>query len=97
MPITVTRSGYILTGPEYLTIFNGQTGAAMVTTNYVPPRGNVSDWGDSYGNRVDRFLACVAYLDGQTAQSGHVPRLLYAGGAGCLGLAQWPTDAALGF
>jgi len=25
----------------------------------------VSDWGDSYGNRVDRFLACVAYLDGQ--------------------------------
>jgi autotransporter-associated beta strand protein len=58
-------SGYILSGPEYLTIFNGQTGAAMVTTNYVPPRGNVSDWGDSYGNRVDRFLACVAYLDGQ--------------------------------
>ena len=57
-------SGYILSGPEYLTIFNGQTGAAMVTTNYNPPRGNVSDWGDSYGNRVDRFLACVAYLDG---------------------------------
>lgn len=58
-------SGYILSGPEYLTIFNGQTGAAMVTTNYVPARGNVSDWGDSYGNRVDRFLAGVAYLDGQ--------------------------------
>jgi rhamnogalacturonan endolyase len=57
-------SGYILSGPEYLTVFNGQTGAAMVTTNYNPPRGNVSDWGDSYGNRVDRFLACVAYLDG---------------------------------
>ncbi len=57
-------SGYILSGPEYLTIFNGQTGAAMVTTNYWPPRGDVSSWGDSYGNRVDRFLACVAYLDG---------------------------------
>jgi len=57
-------SGYILSGPEYLTIFNGQTGAAMVTTNYWPPRGTVSSWGDSYGNRVDRFLACVAYLDG---------------------------------
>ena len=57
-------SGYILSGPEYLTIFNGQTGAAMVTTNYNPPRGNVGDWGDTYGNRVDRFLACVAYLDG---------------------------------
>ena len=57
-------SGYILSGPEYLTIFDGLTGAALWTTNYIPPRGNVSSWGDSYGNRVDRFLACVAYLDG---------------------------------
>ncbi|HOQ03601.1 MAG TPA: DUF5010 C-terminal domain-containing protein [Anaerohalosphaeraceae bacterium] len=58
-------SGYILSGPEYLTIFDGLTGAELATTYYVPPRGNVSSWGDSYGNRVDRFLACVAYLDGQ--------------------------------
>jgi hypothetical protein len=57
-------SGYILTGPEYLTVFNGQTGAAMATADYVPPRGTVSSWGDSYGNRVDRFLAGTAYLDG---------------------------------
>jgi rhamnogalacturonan endolyase len=57
-------SGYILSGPEYLTIFNGQTGAAMTTVNYEPARGTVSSWGDSYGNRVDRFLACIAYLDG---------------------------------
>lgn len=58
-------SGYILSGPEYLTVFDGLTGAALATTYYVPPRGNVSSWGDNYGNRVDRFLACVAYLDGQ--------------------------------
>lgn len=58
-------SGYVLTGPEYLTVFNGQTGAAMATTNYLPARGTVSSWGDSYGNRVDRFVANVAYLDGQ--------------------------------
>jgi len=57
-------SGYILTGPEYLTMFNGQTGAAMSTVDYVPARGTVSSWGDSYGNRVDRFLAGTAYLDG---------------------------------
>ncbi|MDW8381410.1 MAG: autotransporter-associated beta strand repeat-containing protein [Verrucomicrobiota bacterium] len=57
-------SGYILSGPEYLTVFDGLTGAALWTTNYLPPRGSVSAWGDSYGNRVDRFLACVAYLDG---------------------------------
>ncbi|MGA2799459.1 MAG: hypothetical protein ABSE63_17895, partial [Thermoguttaceae bacterium] len=57
-------SGYILTGPEYLTIFDGTTGRALATTNYLPARGNVSDWGDNYGNRCDRFLAGVAYLDG---------------------------------
>lgn len=57
-------SGYILSGPEYLTIFDGQTGAELATTDYIPPRGDVCAWGDCYGNRVDRFLACVAYLDG---------------------------------
>ncbi|MFB9449994.1 cellulose binding domain-containing protein [Dactylosporangium vinaceum] len=58
-------SGYVLSGPEYLTMFNGQTGAAMSTVGYDPPRGTVSSWGDSYGNRVDRFLAGTAYLDGR--------------------------------
>jgi rhamnogalacturonan endolyase len=58
-------SGYVLSGPEFLTVFNGQTGKAMSTVNYEPARGNVSDWGDNYGNRVDRFLAAIAYLDGE--------------------------------
>jgi rhamnogalacturonan endolyase len=57
-------SGYILAGPEFLTVFNGQTGRAMATANYVPARGTVSSWGDSYGNRVDRFLAGTAYVTG---------------------------------
>ncbi|MER5708643.1 rhamnogalacturonan lyase [Streptomyces sp. NPDC002122] len=57
-------SGYVLAGPEYLTMFDGLTGAALGTTAYVPARGTVSSWGDSYGNRVDRFLAATAYLDG---------------------------------
>lgn len=57
--------GMILEGPEYLTVFDGLTGAELDTVNYIVPRGNVCDWGDCYGNRVDRFLACVAYLDGQ--------------------------------
>ena len=57
--------GYVLDGPEFLTVFDGQTGAELATTDYIPPRGKVSDWGDDYGNRVDRFLACIAYLDGQ--------------------------------
>jgi hypothetical protein len=57
-------SGYVLAGPEFLTMFNGQTGKAMQSVDYVPARGTVSSWGDSYGNRVDRFLAGTAYLDG---------------------------------
>ncbi|MFF0308840.1 cellulose binding domain-containing protein [Streptosporangium sp. NPDC004379] len=57
-------SGYVLSGPEYLTMFDGRSGAALSTVNYDPPRGTVSSWGDSYGNRVDRFLAATAYLDG---------------------------------
>ncbi|HRT88798.1 MAG TPA: rhamnogalacturonan lyase [Bacteroidales bacterium] len=63
----VNERGRILTGPEYLTVFNGLTGEAMQTVDYVPGRGNVCGWGanECNGNRVDRFLACVAYLDGK--------------------------------
>ncbi|HEV2778390.1 MAG TPA: rhamnogalacturonan lyase [Actinophytocola sp.] len=57
-------SGYILSGPEFLTVFRGTDGAILDTENFVPPRGTVSSWGDSYGNRVDRFLAGTAYVDG---------------------------------
>jgi len=66
--------GYVLSGPEYLTVFDGRSGQALVTTSYVPARGSVSEWGDNYGNRVDRFLAGVAYLDGAR------PSLIFARG-----------------
>ena len=56
-------SGYILSGPEYLTLFDGRTGAALDTIDYNPQRGTVKSWGDSYGNRVDRFLGAVMWLD----------------------------------
>lgn len=62
--VYTNSGGYILSGPEYFTIFDGLTGGKLAQANYLPGRGNVSDWGDSYGNRVDRFLAAVAYLDG---------------------------------
>jgi rhamnogalacturonan endolyase len=57
-------SGYVLSGPEYLTVFNGESGAIIHSIPFEPARGAVSSWGDSYGNRVDRFQATVAYLDG---------------------------------
>lgn len=68
-------TGFVLSGPEYLTIFDGLTGEEMATTKYLPPRHPTklnptteemaALWGDGVGNRVDRFLACVAYLDGK--------------------------------
>ncbi|HEY6506324.1 MAG TPA: rhamnogalacturonan lyase [Chitinophagaceae bacterium] len=68
--------GYILAGPEFLTIFDGLTGAALATTDYIPPRYPTTltptteqlkeMWGDGYGNRMDRFLGAIAYLDGKT-------------------------------
>src|SRR5687768_13385618 len=65
--------GRVLKGPEYFTVFDGRTGAALATTNYIPERGDLGGWGgvggnggnDNVGNRVDRFLAGVAYLDGE--------------------------------
>lgn len=71
-------NGYVLAGPEFLSLFDGMTGVALDTIDYIPPRGNISDWGDSYGNRVDRFQAGVAYLDG-IHPSGFFERGLYAG------------------
>ena len=67
------RYGKVLAGPEYFTIFDGQSGAALATTDYIPGREPQDGWGgiggnggtDANGNRVDRFLAGVAYLDGR--------------------------------
>ena len=62
-------TGRILTGPEYITVFNGLTGEAMDTKPYIPERGNLKDWGDDYANRSDRMLAAVGYLDGEHASA----------------------------
>jgi hypothetical protein len=58
-------SGYILTGPEYLTVFEGATGAELATVDFQPARGVVADWGDDYGNRVDIFLSTTAFVSDQ--------------------------------
>ena len=71
----VSPQGHILSGPEFLTVFNGMTGAVIQTIDYVPGRHPETQnptveqlraiWQDGNGNRSERYLACVAYLDGK--------------------------------
>ncbi|MDE5872025.1 MAG: Por secretion system protein, partial [Muribaculaceae bacterium] len=61
-------AGVVKSGPEYLTVFSGLTGEEINTIYYNPPRSiqahSKSGWGDANGNRCERYLAGVAYLDG---------------------------------
>ncbi len=73
----VASNGHVTGGEEFLTVFNGETGAAMNTIWYSPNRGMVdfptaassysSNWKDSNNNRGNRHNAAVAYLDGLNA------------------------------
>ncbi|MCO6044108.1 rhamnogalacturonan lyase [Aeoliella sp. ICT_H6.2] len=86
------RNGRILDGPEYLTVFDGRTGAALSTVDYIPSRDPIAGWGgiggnagnDNYGNRCDRFLACVAYLDGE-----HPSLIMCRGVYGRIAIVAW--------
>lgn len=67
--------GRILQGPEYFSVFEGETGRVLDTKPYIPQRAPGNDnptmeemkslWGDGYGNRSERYLAGVAFLDGE--------------------------------
>jgi len=89
--------GKIVSGPEFLTVFEGATGKALFTTDYYPPRGDIGAWGslerggrtDHNGNRADRFLACVAYLDGV-----HPSVVMCRGYYGRAVLAAWNWDGS---
>ena len=80
---TSEGAGRVNGGHEYLTVFNGETGAAIHTIAYYPNRNATTtlseaagtfNWGGSgktdkgdYGNRGERYLAAVAYLGGPDA------------------------------
>ena len=64
--------GQVMYGPEFLTVFNGETGKAVHTVYYNPnracfvggsPENRYDLWGDDYGNRSERYLATVAHLN----------------------------------
>ena len=62
-------AGRILDGPEYITVFSGLTGEALDTKPYIPERGDVGSWGDTRGNRSERYLAGVGYLGASGASA----------------------------
>jgi hypothetical protein len=76
-------TGYILTGPEWITVFDGTTGKERATIDYPVPRGNVSSWGDAYGNRVDRFNGGFAFVKdgtGAAAVANGLPSIIQGRG-----------------
>ncbi len=87
------EQGRILDGPEFITIFEGQTGRALDTKPYIPERGDLAGWGDTRGNRSERYLAGIGYLGAKTSE-----RKLKASAIFCRGyytrsvLAAWDWD-----
>ncbi len=57
-------SGRVVSGPEYLSVFDGLTGGALATVPFTPDRQDISTWGDTYGHRGENLFLAPAYLDG---------------------------------
>jgi len=61
----ISESQRILSGPEYVSVWDGETGEEIARENWID-RGKPEDWGDTSGNRMNRNMMGVAYLDGKT-------------------------------
>lgn len=85
----LVSGGRVNGGHEYLTVFNGETGAAIHTIAYNPNRNAMSELSEAagtynwdtrsgksdkgnYGNRGERYLAAVAYLDGPEGKASGI-------------------------
>ena len=70
-------------GSEYITVFDGTTGAELATIPYHTKYGDTttSIWGDSNQNRSERYLAALAYLDGPDANPSPIFARGYYSGA----------------
>lgn len=69
-------------GPEYITVFDGLTGAELATIPYhTDYQTGKSYWGDDKQNRSERYLAALAYLDGPDANPSPIFARGYYSGA----------------
>ena len=75
-------TGFILTGPEYLTVFRGANGAELATVNFDVPRGDVNSWGDTNAAWVDLFMASAGFVSdlGAGRPASGQPSILMARG-----------------
>ena len=83
-------NGKQTSGPEYISVFNGRTGAELKTIKYHTAYADESTsfWGDSKQNRSERYLAAIAWLDGEDKN----PSAIFARGyySGCkIGAYDW--------
>ena len=98
------RYGKVLAGPEYFTIFDGLTGAALATTAYLPGRDPLNGWGGDRRQRQQRQQrqprrshAGRRRLSRRApAKRRHGARLLRPLGPGGVGLEERAADLALG-
>jgi len=55
----------VLTGPEYVSMIDGLTGKELVRDDFISRgKDKGTDFGDSYGHRMNFIFATVAFLDG---------------------------------
>ena len=83
-------NGKQTSGPEYITVFDGRDGSELKTIKYHTAYGDESTdfWGDTKQNRSERYLAAIAWLDGEDAN----PSAIFARGyyKGCkIGAYDW--------
>ena len=76
--ISRSKTGHAWGGPEYLTAFDGLTGAIIDTTDYYPKvqgdvSGNQNWWGDATFNRADRFCGAVGYIPNPNNEEQAIP------------------------
>lgn len=78
-------NGRNLEGPLWVAVFDGESGKLLAKCDFDPQNEGletINSFGDGYGNRSERYNACVAYLDGETPhmvfQRGYYARTVVA-------------------
>ena len=73
--VVMKDRSYLSEGPEFLSMYDGQTGAELARTDLLPTREPLNSWyGADRGKQVKRashYLFCVAYLNGETPSLVH--------------------------